>query len=151
MLIVTNTVRFPLTWKSSSGQTGRSVIARSVADFLRYKSEPGTIFLIDCNPSLSFRLAVAFWFVPRPPLISVDLVLRQPSKLVSRLLIPIRRALLHRFDHHIHYFRDLRRLEAVLESGRAAVHSCHSSQICDSMKMTQMMVKVSMCCASEDR
>jgi glycosyltransferase involved in cell wall biosynthesis len=49
----------------------------------------------------------------RRPLISVDPVLREPDDLSGRLRLPIKRALLGRVDHFIHYFRDLRGLERV--------------------------------------
>ena len=106
MLIVTNTKRFPLNWRSSCGEQGISVIASTPSEFLRYKDEKNVVFVVDCNPGLGYRLAAALWMRRSPALVSVDFVLRRSSGVKSRLLLPLRRLLLRRFQHHIHYFRD---------------------------------------------
>jgi glycosyltransferase involved in cell wall biosynthesis len=74
---------------------------------MRYRDEPRTVFLAHCDPRLCFKLAKALWFRQSPDLVSIDLVLRAPHNLKSRVALVGRRRLLRRFDHHIHYFRNL--------------------------------------------
>jgi len=107
ILIVTNIKRFPLSWKSTHGDSGNSIIANSTSEFLEHRSEPGAIFVVNCDPSLSFQLAIALWFQNAPQLVSVDLVLRRSYDLRSAIALRGKRLLLRRFNHHIHYFRDL--------------------------------------------
>lgn len=107
MLIVTNLERFPLRWTSASGYAGKSIIANSANEFLQYRHQAGAIFLINCDPRLSFRLAASLLFHKEPILVSVDLVLRRSYNFKSGIAMFGRRLLLRRFNHHIHYFRDL--------------------------------------------
>jgi glycosyltransferase involved in cell wall biosynthesis len=107
VLIVTNIEFFPATWTSTEGQPGESVIANSVREFLQYRERSDAIFLVHCDPGLCFRLAKALWFHHSPDLVSVDLVLRVPHSLKSRFVLIGRRLLLRRFNHHIHYFRNV--------------------------------------------
>jgi glycosyltransferase involved in cell wall biosynthesis len=113
VLIVTNIERFPASWTSTSGQEGKSVIVNSAPEFLHHRGRSDVIFLVNCNPGLSFKLARALWFYKAPDLVSVDLVLRRPNNLRSNLALIGRRLLLQRFDHYIHYFRDLRAYSSV--------------------------------------
>lgn len=108
MLLVTNTARFPLKWRSSSGVEGESRIAANRADFLRYKDDKDVLLIVDCNPTLAFQVAGALWWSASPPLLSLDLVLRRPAGTFNHLSVAGKRLLLRRFDHHIHLFRDLR-------------------------------------------
>jgi glycosyltransferase involved in cell wall biosynthesis len=107
MLIVTNIERFPLTWRAGNGTSGTSVIARTTADFLRHREAPGSVFVVNCDPPLTFRLAAALWFRKSPDLISVDLVLRRSENFANRIALPGKRLLLKRIQHHIHHFRDV--------------------------------------------
>jgi glycosyltransferase involved in cell wall biosynthesis len=107
VVIVTNIRRFPLKWTAACGDSGSSILANSVSEFLEYRTQREAVFLVDCDPPLSFKLAAALWFGKRPDLVSVDLVLRRPNDLKSRVALFYRRQLLRRFNHHIHYFRDL--------------------------------------------
>ena len=107
VLIVTNFQRFPLTWTSKSGCSGKSIIASSTRDFLAQRTRAGLIFVVNCNPELTFQLAAALWFRKSPPLIAVDLVLRRSFSLKTRLGVFARRLMLRRVNHHIFYFRDI--------------------------------------------
>ena len=53
----------------------------------------------------------------RRPLVAVDLVLREPENIPARIALPVKKALLRRVDHFIHYFRDLRGLTRVYGIG----------------------------------
>lgn len=112
-MIVTNTVRFPESFTDSAGREGRSVAANTPAEFLQYADEPGAVLLANCDPALTLRLAAALWFKPAAPLVSVDVVLRRPGSLKTRVLLPFRRTVMRRVDHHIHFFRDVRGLQQV--------------------------------------
>ncbi|MDW6023074.1 glycosyltransferase [Mesorhizobium sp. BAC0120] len=116
MLIVTNTERFPPAW-SSSGVTGNTVHAGSAKEFFRHRGA-GTVWMVDCHPPLLQELVLAtlFW-KDRPPIITFDLVLREPMRLQDRLLLPIKKSILARVDHHIHVFRDLGGYERVFGIG----------------------------------
>jgi glycosyltransferase involved in cell wall biosynthesis len=105
---VANLEHFPLEWTSTSGYSGKSIVVQSAGEFLRYRKEKDTVLLINCDPEISFKLAAGLWFRKKPDLVSLDLVLRRPNNLRSYIALPVRRLLLERFDHHIHYFRDLR-------------------------------------------
>jgi len=114
LLIVTNTERFPKQWRATTGEQGTGVYARSAAEFIGYIQRPDTILIVNCDPVLAFQIAARTVFRSRTAdLLSVDLVLRKPIDLKNRLLLPVKRRLLDRFDHHIHYFRDFRGLQRV--------------------------------------
>lgn len=113
MFLVTNTLRFPQSFTDSSGREGTSVFVQTPAEFLRYASEPGAILLANCDPKLTLSLAASLWLKRSPALISVDLVLRRPSTLPNRVALPLRRILMRRVDHHIHFFRDVSGLAQV--------------------------------------
>ncbi len=118
MLIVTNFKRFPKQWTASSGEVGKAVSAHSTAEFCAYRNEPGALFLVNCDPRLTLALAARTLRPgPRPPLVSVDMVMRRPRGLRDRLTLPARRLLLSRVDHFIHYFRNLSGYQQVLGIG----------------------------------
>jgi glycosyltransferase involved in cell wall biosynthesis len=113
VLIVTNLERFPLEWTSTSGYSGKSVAANTASEFFRHRKEKDAVLLVNCNPEISFKLAARLWFRKKPDLVSLDLVLRRPHNLGSRVALPVRRLLLRRVNHFIHYFRDLREYSRV--------------------------------------
>lgn len=114
MLLVTNTRGFPRQWTASTGEQGETAIANSASEFLGYSSGSSeSILLVDCAPDIVFALARALWRNPAPSLIAVDMVLRRPEKFRSWVALPLKRKLLRRVDHFIHYFRDLRGLKSV--------------------------------------
>lgn len=108
MRIVTNFARFPARWKAAPGLEGTSVPAAGVGQFLRHRGR-GTVWLVNCDPGLTLRLAAvkagAPWIGSR--LVAADLVLRAPRPGMSRMAHPLRRLLLSKVDHFVHYFRDL--------------------------------------------
>jgi len=109
MLIVTNFAGFPRQWMSSSGQAGQTRIARDWREFVQQATEADSILLVNCEPRLVMELAAYFLAFPfrRRPLVSADLVLRRPATRVALCTLPLKRFLLSRVDHHIHYFKDL--------------------------------------------
>ena len=107
MRIVTNFERFETTW-TACGEGGEAVMARTFAEFLR--ALPGCdLILINGDLDLTLRFIVYFLMFPwkRRPIVVVDLVLRRPRTLQGRLKALVRRLLLSRVDHFIHYFKDL--------------------------------------------
>lgn len=67
------------------------------------------LIVIDCRDLLLYRIAAYFLLSPwsRKPLVAVDLVLRKPGTLKHRAGALLKRGLLRRVDHFIHYFRDI--------------------------------------------
>jgi glycosyltransferase involved in cell wall biosynthesis len=67
------------------------------------------VIVIDCRDLLLYRICMHFLLLPwtRKPLVAVDLVLRKPVDLRHRVGAWIKRFLLLRVDHFIHYFRDI--------------------------------------------
>jgi glycosyltransferase involved in cell wall biosynthesis len=71
--------------------------------------------MVNCDPRLTLELAAISAVLPfaSKPLICVDIVLRQPESVVSKLALPLKRFLFRRVGHYIHHFTDLRRYEEV--------------------------------------
>ena len=111
MLLVTNFQSFPARWSTRAEVTGRSVHAAGREDFLVHRNDPQAVFVVNGNPRLVLELSAAMLRGARRPLISVDLVLRRPDSFTEWLQLPLKRALLNRVDHFIHYFRDLKGME----------------------------------------
>jgi glycosyltransferase involved in cell wall biosynthesis len=67
------------------------------------------LVVVDCRDFLIYKLAAYFLVFPwrRLPLVAVDLVLRKPLRLRHRLTAVIKRRLITRIDHFVHYFKDL--------------------------------------------
>jgi glycosyltransferase involved in cell wall biosynthesis len=110
VLLITNAA-YPTNWIASNGMCGESVRARSSREFLEASSRrKDSVWVIDCDPQLTFELAAASLLHPilARSIVAVDIVLRRPSKLSSKLVLPLKKLLLGRVDRFIHYFRDLR-------------------------------------------
>ncbi len=108
MIIVTNFVHFPSTWSAPGQKVGSAIYARTAAEFLAHQG-PDTVWLVNCDPHLTLRLA--FRKLLRsggPKLVAVDLVLRRPKGFRDALPMSVKRFLLKRVDHFIHYFSDVR-------------------------------------------
>jgi glycosyltransferase involved in cell wall biosynthesis len=107
MRIVTNFERFEPLW-TSHGETGEAVMARTFSDFLRELPRCDLI-LINSDIVLTLRFSAYFLMYPwkRKPIVAVDLVLRRPKTFQARLAALVKRLLLARVDHFIHYFKDL--------------------------------------------
>jgi glycosyltransferase involved in cell wall biosynthesis len=107
MRIVTNFERFEPVW-SARGESGEAVMARTFPEFLRELPGCGLI-LINGDIDVTLRFCAYFLMFPwkRKPVVAVDLVLRRPKTFQARLAALVKRLLLARVDHFIHYFRDL--------------------------------------------
>jgi len=111
MRIVTNFERFEPVWTShglGGEATGEAVSARTFSEFRR--ALPGcNLILINGDLALILKLIAYFLMFPwkRKPIVAVDLVLRRPRTFEARLKASVRRLLLARVDHFIHYFKDL--------------------------------------------
>ena len=113
MFLVTNMLRFPEKWQTCNGVHGEARTLRTLRQFVCFGPKADA-FIIDCDPSLTLKLAAVFLVLPflRRPLIAVDLVLRRPETSVwDRLRNAVKRFLLSRVDHFVHYFKDLRGYE----------------------------------------
>jgi glycosyltransferase involved in cell wall biosynthesis len=114
MLIVHNFRAFPEQWKARTGEQGTSFYAGEQASaFLKHRGNHEAVFVVNGNVTLVMELAAKMLGGARRPLIAVDLVLREPEDFAGRMKLPVKRALLGRVDHFIHYFRDLRGLTRV--------------------------------------
>ncbi len=115
MLILTNFDGFPVCWQTKSGATGEARVVKSVQEMISGAAHQEAIALINCNPQLTYQTTAQalLRFRRHFPIVAVDLVLRPPQSFRSRLFQPLRRFLLNRVDHFIHYFKDLAGYEAV--------------------------------------
>jgi glycosyltransferase involved in cell wall biosynthesis len=109
--VVTNFRSFPAEWSSGDGARGTSVYSENAQGFLAERRNPDALFVVNGDLRLLRSLAWAMLRGPKRPLIAVDLVLRAPDDLWGRVALLLKRAMLRRVDHFIHYFRDLRGLE----------------------------------------
>jgi len=109
VVILSNFKSFPAQWTTSVGIGGNSKFANTGKDYVRLAREnKDAIAIVNCNPVLTLEVAARFMALARrPPLVAVDLVLRRPRAAASRLMHPIKRALLNRVDFFVHYFRDV--------------------------------------------
>jgi glycosyltransferase involved in cell wall biosynthesis len=106
MLIATNFVRFPQSWRAANGIQGTAVPAFTPREYWSRRG-PGTVWLVNCNTTLTLKLGAIKLVSPRSAkLMAVDLVLRAPTG-SARLSQPLKRLLFHQVDHFIHYFRDV--------------------------------------------
>jgi glycosyltransferase involved in cell wall biosynthesis len=76
---------------------------------LRAQLSAADLIVIDCGDTLVYKIAMHFLLFPwkKRPLVAVDIVLRKPLRWRDRLLALIKRLLLSRVDHFIHYFKDV--------------------------------------------
>jgi glycosyltransferase involved in cell wall biosynthesis len=115
VVILTNFENFPTQWTTATGIAGESRLLEEPHEYVRAaKQTKESIAVINCNSSLTLSLAARFavTFQP-PPLVAVDLILRRPRSIKSKLQLPVKRALLSRVDFFIHYFRDVSAYQAV--------------------------------------
>jgi glycosyltransferase involved in cell wall biosynthesis len=108
VVILTNSGALPAEWIAANGERGATIVAHSFGGCLRQLRRCDVV-LIDGDPPLLLRLCALFAALPglRRPLVSCDIVLRQPQGVSQRLSLPAKRFLLSRVDHFIHYFKDL--------------------------------------------
>lgn len=120
MLIVTNIASFPKQWTASDGTPGRTEFAASAAEFMRFRRDTDSVFLVNGDARLALDLALRRLVrlgTPRP-LIAMDLVfLRRPQTIQATLAMLPKRFLLRNVDYFLHYFTDLRGLDSVYGIG----------------------------------
>ena len=106
--LLTNFQRFPLNWKSSP-YAGTAKVAHGAGQLLK-NSFGADLIIINGDVQAVLSLAFAFFLCPflRKPLVAVDLVLRKPEGLRSRVGAFIKKRLFARVDHFVHYFKDLK-------------------------------------------
>ena len=108
MRILTNFMNSPEVIERPGG--GRADVVRSETwKDIRKLLAAADVIVVDCRNFLIYKLAAHFLLFPwsRKPLIAVDLVLRKPQRLRHRITALMKRLLLTRVDHFIHYFRDV--------------------------------------------
>lgn len=116
MLIVTNIASFPRDWTASDGTAGRSECARTASEFLKFRRDTSSVFLVNCDARLALALAlnrVVAFDAPRP-IVALDLVfLRRPKTIPARLAAVAKRVLLRNVDYFLHLFKDVRGLDSL--------------------------------------
>jgi glycosyltransferase involved in cell wall biosynthesis len=105
--ILTNFMNAPDEFRDESGRT--ATISRE-EDWARFRNllPSADLVVVDCRDFLIYKLA-AHLRVFRKPLrvVAVDLVLRKPDGIRHHLTALVKRVLLSRVDHFIHYFKDI--------------------------------------------
>jgi len=120
MLIVTNIASFPMHWTATDGTIGRTEYAQSATEFLRFRNEASSVFLVNCASRIVLDLALRqLWpFEQRRPLVALDLVfLRRPQTIAGRLAVVPKRILLRNVDYFLHYFKNLQGLDSLYGIG----------------------------------
>lgn len=108
MRLLTNFLNAPETIETPGGAGAQIARADGWPEFRRLSSNADLI-VVDCRDLLIYKLAAYFMLFPwkSRPLVAVDLVLRQPLTLRHKLTGRLKRALLSRVDHFVHYFKDI--------------------------------------------
>ncbi len=108
MMILTNFPRFPENWQSSSGVTGKSMMARTPWEFLQ-KSKDADLVIINTDGALMMKLAALYLLFPfrRRPILGNDLLLRTPLTAKAKWTRPFKRFFLGRVDHFTLYSKIL--------------------------------------------
>jgi glycosyltransferase involved in cell wall biosynthesis len=94
------------------GEEVRLIRAVGIQEFL--KALPGAdAIVVNGTLSVIFRLVLYFLIFPwkRKPIVAVDVVLRTAQSPKQKTALILKRWLLSRVDHFIHYFKDLRGYE----------------------------------------
>src|SRR5579872_4339364 len=117
MLILTDFPRFPQRWQvaNTEGQTRTTLTGASLKDLFKLIPDirGADLLLVHESSSRLFWLVLLFWIVPflRKPIVSVDIILLKPSTIRQRIGAWLKKMILHRVDHFIHYFKDLKGYE----------------------------------------
>jgi glycosyltransferase involved in cell wall biosynthesis len=108
MRILTNFMNAPAKMDLADG-VGVQIAREDTWHAFRATLEDSDMVVIDCRDSLLLHTCAHFLAFPwaRRPLVAVDLVLRKPERLKSRIGALGKRVMFSRIDHYIHYFRDL--------------------------------------------
>src|SRR5580704_3978444 len=106
--ILTNFVDSPELITLPSGQQAQVHSARLLREF-RKRLPAADVIVVNCGDSLLYKLAAYFLLLPwkKRPIVAVDIVLRKPLRFRDRISATLKRLLLSRVDHFIHYFRDI--------------------------------------------
>src|SRR5581483_2572538 len=106
MFTILSNLRLPTQWQRS-GISGVSLYAQNCSDFVRHLRNSDLVVVNGLE--ITLRLCELFTVAPwlRRPLVAVDVVLRKPDSMKSRLSVEITRRLLKQVDYFLHYFRDL--------------------------------------------
>lgn len=108
MRILTNFMNSPAEMEIAPGVGVKIACAETWRDF-RQQLKDCDLTVIDCRDSLFHRACAHSLACPwaRRPLVAVDVVLRRPDRLKSRIGVIPKRVLFSQVDHYIHFFRDL--------------------------------------------
>ena len=106
--LLTNFERFPAQWRSTSGVTGTTVVAKTFGEFFRLRRNADFI-IINCDADLTYKLGAVDLLLPflHVPVLSHDIVLRKPRSFRTRAMTFVKRILLMRTDHFTVHFRIL--------------------------------------------
>jgi len=85
------------------------VLRRETWRDFRTLSPTVDLIVLDCQDFLVYKLAAYFLLFPwkKRPIVAVDLVLRKPVRWRHRVTALIKRILLSRVNHFIHYFKNI--------------------------------------------
>jgi len=108
LCLVTDFEHVPEQITLDGGETIRIIRAERFRDFRAALAAVDGIVVNGTVPVI-FKLVVYFLLCPwkRKPIIAVDLVLREPRSARQKIVAAVKRLLLFRVDHFIHYFNDL--------------------------------------------
>jgi glycosyltransferase involved in cell wall biosynthesis len=108
MRILTNFMNAPAEMEIAPG-VGVKIARAETWRAFREQLQDCDVAVIDCRDSLLSQTCAHFLAFPwtKRPLVAVDIVLRRPDRLKSRIGAIAKRGLFSRIDHYIHYFRDL--------------------------------------------
>lgn len=108
MLVLTNFLRFPQNWTTTSGVSGQSLMLKKAWDFLKH-SRRADLVIVNCDVELILKLAALYLLFPwlRRPILGHDIVLRKPMTAWARFVTVFKRLLLRRVDHFSLHFTNL--------------------------------------------
>lgn len=108
MLILTNFLRFPAKWTTSSGVSGEALMLKKPWDFLKH-SRRADLVIINCDVELTLWLSAYYLLFPwlRRPIMAHDIVLRKPMTFRARMISIVKRFLLSYVDHYSLHFTNL--------------------------------------------
>jgi glycosyltransferase involved in cell wall biosynthesis len=106
--LLTNFTNSPDHLDLPNGERAAILRAETWQDLLP-KLKDADAVVIDCRGFLIYAILGYFLALPwrRRPIVAVDLVLRLPQSLRHRATAVVKRMLLSRVDHFIHYFKDI--------------------------------------------
>lgn len=108
MQVLTNFMNSPQLVDAPGG-TRAEVICRDTWQEFREYLRTADLVVIECRDNLVFRVAAYLLLRPwrKTSLVAVDLVLRKPLRFRHKVTALLKRLLLARVDHFIHFFKDI--------------------------------------------